>query len=210
MPLAALVLTALPLRAQTPPVVPPTVTGFESRPLVAPPPTTVQVLPLNEGPSQTLIQPGVMVVEDRCPWQFDVILGAPTALRLQHQIGDSRVWWEVGAGGYLIFPTVFAGLRTETRLLETRNHTIAVRPGIDVYYLGRYDDRGHYRRRYSIYDDLYVPDFGAVAIDIDFQWRARFSEHFHGLVGLKLGCGAAFGSVSGPMPIVGMTFGGNF
>jgi hypothetical protein len=157
---------------------------------------------------EVLTAPGLVA---DLPWQFDVLLGAPTALRLQHRIFESRVWWEVGVGGYLVFPTAFAGLRTEGRLIETRRHVVAVRPGLDIYYMGGYDEPPRPRRRYSFYDDeLHVPAFGAIAFDIDFQWQARWSDRFESIAGLKLGCGGAFGQVSGAVPIAALFFGCNF
>lgn len=145
-----------------------------------------------------------------CEWRADLLVGVPTGLRVQKQLGESRVWLEGGAGAYLILPTVFAGIRTEGRIVETKHHMLSVRPGLDVYYMQGYDYQSDYAR-YRLYDTGHVPTYVTPALDFDFEWRLRWAEQFHSTCGLKLGCGVAIShDRSFVVPIAALTVGFNY
>ena len=163
---------------------------------------------------QPLVSPAATLTEGivsktHNPWSADLILGLPTAVRLQCRHPEMPLWFETGIGVYVIIPTAFAGVRGEGRFIETKHHDVSVRPGLDVYYFQGFQSHGS-GGSWS-FGERDVPTFGAVTLDFDLQWRARWCDRFHGLAGIKIGCGGAFGNhIAAPLPIVGITLGGCF
>ncbi len=135
--------------------------------------------------------------------RVDLILGLPTALRVQCRLADTRTWVEGGAAVYVILPSVFLGLRVDGLLHRSATDGLFVRPGIDVYYVPVYGSgwfTGDYRSGVAV-----------IAADFDMTWQHRWSERLCGTVGLKLGCGiGATNSALFPVPILGVTLGLQF
>ena len=135
--------------------------------------------------------------------RVDLVLGLPTALRVQARWRDTRIWVEGGAAVYVILPSVFVGLRYEGLLHRSATDALLVRPGLDVYHVPIYGRDwlfGDYRHGVTV-----------VAADFDMAWHHRWTQAVTGNVGIKLGCGigATRGSLF-PVPIVGVTLGFQF
>jgi hypothetical protein len=177
-------------------------TGFESAPLavVEPLPAPTQAA---AGPADYLTNPSPLATT---PWQVDLLIGLPSGVRVQRELIPGRIWAEAGAGVYVIVGTAFVGLRGEGRIFESASTALLVRPGVDAYYVQGFIDHD----RGGHYFNSNTESLGAVAIDIDFQWRQRWTRRFHGLATFKIGAGCTFGSVIYPFPILGVGIGGNF
>ncbi len=135
--------------------------------------------------------------------RVDLVLGLPTAVRVQARLGDTRLWVEGGAAVYVIVPSVFVGLRYEGLLHRSATDALVVRPGLDVYYVPIYG-------RDWLFGD-YRHGVGVVTADFDMAWHHRWTDAVSGNVGIKLGCGVGVthGGVF-PVPIVGVTLGLQF
>ena len=189
---------ASPAHAAEPPPTPPVPLGpifGGADGLFAAPPVRREPAPAAEAPpAPAWDDTGVRV---------DVVLGLPTALRLQCRLGDTRTWIEGGAAIYTVLPSVFLGLRADRLLNRSATDGLVVRPGIDVYYVPVYGKDwlfGDYRSGVAV-----------VAADFDMTWQHRWSERTCGTVGLKLGCGiGATNSALFPVPILGATLGLQF
>ena len=135
--------------------------------------------------------------------RIDLVLGLPTALRVQARLGDTKVWAEGGAAVYVVVPSVFVGLRYDGLLHRGPADALLARPGLDVYYVPVYGSDwlfGNYRH-----------GIGVVAADFDMAWHHRWSDAVSGNVGIKLGCGVGVTeSRVVPVPIVGVTLGLQF
>ena len=188
--------------AQTPPAIP----QILSAPAPTPDPNVGRVL-YGEQPLFEVID--AKPYEPR--WRMDLLLGAPTGIRFQRQLGESRLWAEVGAGGYLWWPTVFAGVRSEGRMFSGASDVLSVRPGLIAYYLQGYtiDDRS---RNWDGWDgDYRIRTAGMVAIDFDLSWKHRWLDSLHGEIALKLGAGVAFTNrCAYVLPLAGLSLGVNY
>ena len=143
-------------------------------------------------------QPPVEVF-DPARWQVDLLLGAPLAVRVQRQIGDSRVWGEAGAGFYIVWPMAYAGLRVDAKMFESRRHEVLFRPGVDVAWV------------YAIQLFQRNRTVGFILADADFVWRRKSTDGGATEIGLKLGVGAPLTSgAKGVFPIVGLLYGFTF
>jgi hypothetical protein len=156
--------------------------------------------------TQPLFEPIVMT-EPEPVWRTDLLLGGPTALRVQRQLPGRRLWVEGGAGWVWFWPTVFAGVRGEGTLFDGASDVFSVRPGLDAYYLqGWGNDR---RGGYNLFSDM--PSGLMVTLDFDLSWRHRFSRFVHGEVAMKVGLGPviANGRVI-PLPVGALSVGLNY
>lgn len=146
-------------------------------------------------------------------WRMDLLLGAPTGLRFQRQIAESRYWFEIGGGAYLWWPAVFAGIRSEGRMIATSADILSVRPGLIAYYLPGYSvhDEGR-NRRWSFDDyDYRVRTAGMLALDFDLSWKHRWTNAFHSEIALKLGVGVlATSRYVDVAPLAGLSLGFNY
>ena len=97
------ILVASIAHAQTPPAIPQQPLAIPSAPAPTPDPNAGRVL-YGEQPLFEVID--TKPYEPR--WRLDLLLGAPSGIRFQRQLGESRIWAEVGAGSYLWWPAVFA------------------------------------------------------------------------------------------------------
>ena len=177
------------------------------KPAPAPSPAPVQVPDPNAGKQfygdQPLFEPAVACEPDPL-WRVDLLLGAPTGIRLQRQLDSRRLWAEFGAGFYLAWPTVFAGLRSEGPIFNGHSDLLSVRPGITAFYLQGWEER--HGRHWDVIDTAMM-----VALDFDLSWRHRWSSHFHSSLALKLGAGVAFyQSDAYVLPLAGLSFGFNY
>ena len=150
-------------------------------------------------PDALLDRPAETLPEKR--WRSDVVLGLPTALRVQYRLADYPAWLEGGIGIYTVVPSVFVGLRRDTALVEGRKHAFYFRPGIDFYYSPIYGSGGFL---FNDFKGLYC-----LAADAEFLWSCRLGERFCGTLGTKLGLGGCYIGGNGflPLPIVAFTFG---
>jgi hypothetical protein len=151
---------------------------------------------------QPLFEP--VVYESEPLWRADLLIGAPTGLRLQRQLDHRRLWAEFGAGFYLAWPTVFAGIRSEGPMFNSHSDLLSVRPGITAFYLQGWEERhGRY------WDGIETAMM--VALDFDLSWRHRWSSHFHTTLALKLGAGVAFYERDAfVLPLAGLSLGFNY
>ena len=136
---------------------------------------------------------------DPARWQVDLMMGAPIAVRVQRQIGDSKLWGEAGAGLYLVWPIAYAGLRVDAIMFENRRHEVLFRPGVDVswVYAFRLFDRDR--------------SVGFILADADFVWRRKTTDGGSTQIGLKLGVAAPLTSgASGVFPTVALLYGFTF
>ncbi len=168
-----------------------------------PPPTLATATP-----SPAAVYPSDGLLPDRpttdpTRWRADLVVGLPTALRVQVRVLEPGGWVEGGVSAYGPVPGVFAGLRCDARLVEGRRDLLLVRPGVDAYYSPLSGDGG-----------FLFPAFhglGAVVADVDVGWHRRWSDGFHSSVGVKFGCGvAAGGNAVFPIPVLGLVFGCQF
>ena len=143
-------------------------------------------------------QPPVEVL-DPARWQVDLLLGAPVSLRVQRQIGDSKVWGEAGAGLYIVWPMVYAGLRVDAKMFESRRHEVLFRPGVDVAWV----------YSYRIFESDRTVGF--LLADADFVWRRKSTDGGATEIGLKLGVAAPVTrGAKGVFPIVALLYGFSF
>jgi hypothetical protein len=133
-------------------------------------------------------------------WHTDIIFGLPIALRAQRRIGSSDFWGEGGLAIYTFVPSVFVGLRRDGGLYEGKRNTFYVRPGFDFYYSPVNYQGGFLFGR--------IRSMTALTFDADLTWRRKWSERFHGHLGLKVGIGVGTaGHGAFPLPILGLTAG---
>ena len=144
-------------------------------------------------------QPPVEVF-DPARWQVDLLLGAPLAVRVQRQIGDSKVWGEAAVGLYAIFPMTYAGFRMDAKLFESRRHEVLIRPGVDVALVYAFNLFGRSRT------------VGLVLADADFVWHRKTSDGGATEIGLKLGVAVPLTSsnTANVLPIVALLYGFTF
>lgn len=152
---------------------------------------------------QPLFEP-IVLCEPEPLWRTDLLLGAPTAIRLQRQLGERRLWAEVGAGFYLAWPTVFAGIRSEGPMFNGHSDLLSVRPGLTAFYLQGWETE-HGRH----WDEIETAMM--VALDFDLSWQHRWSSRFHSTLALKLGAGVAFNHNDAiVLPLAGLSIGFNY
>ena len=202
--IAMLVHFAVPLSAQE-------LTAPPLKPAPAPSPVQVPVPTAVPDPNagkqfygeQPLFEP-MVICEPEPLWRTDLLLGAPTAIRFQRQLSERRIWAEAGAGFYLAWPTVFAGVRTEGPMFNGHSDLLSVRPGLTAYYL-----QGWEERHGNHWDEIETAMM--VALDFDLSWRHRWSSHFHSTLALKLGAGVAFNQNDAiVLPLAGLSIGFNY
>lgn len=152
---------------------------------------------------QPLFEPAI-AYESEPLWRADLLIGAPTGIRLQRQLDHRRLWAEFGAGFYLAWPTVFAGVRTEGPMFHGHSDLLSVRPGLTAFYLQGWEER-HGRHWHEIESVMMV------ALDFDLSWRHRWTSHFHSTLALKLGAGVAFYERDAfVLPLAGLSIGFNY
>jgi hypothetical protein len=154
-------------------------------------------------PPDALLDARTAEPADPTRWRADVVVGLPTAVRVQRRAGDTRVWFEGGGSTYLAAGGVFAGVRCDGGLFEGRRNLVLVRPGLDVYYSPVSGGGGWLVRRYH--------GIGAAVLDFDLHWQYRWDDRFHSSAGLKLGLGPGLvGGVVVPVPVLGLILGCQF
>jgi hypothetical protein len=129
-------------------------------------------------------------------WSFDLLVGAPLAVRGTRRIDDTRWAVEAGVGLYLIFPTAFAGVRYDGHVYTGRRHAVRIRPGLDAAVVVAYSLFGR---------DKTV---GVVQADADFVWQRPAADGGAMELGLKLGVGVPVTrGTRGVYPLAALLFG---
>ncbi|MGL4424282.1 MAG: hypothetical protein ACRCZF_26745, partial [Gemmataceae bacterium] len=147
----------------------------------------------------------------RRPWEADLIVGLPIALRLSRQLYEptaenpNPVRIEFGLGAYTIVPSVFLGVRWDRTIVQNESRRFAWRPGLDFYYSPVHTSGGLFTNQI---EGLYC-----LAADAEFVYAYRLGKNTQGTVSSKLGIGAFYaGGGTGmlPLPILGLSFGMQF
>jgi hypothetical protein len=172
------VLIAGPALAQTPALLPPDTPGAalpierESAPAVFAPPLATPPSPR---------------------WSLDALVGLPTGLRAQRQLGESAWVAEGVAGLYVILPMFGGGLRRCCTPLSGESNALCLSPGFDAYLIST----GFDGKRYG----------GLLSVDVDILWRHTYGKRCLGDLGVKLGAGVIGAERGAVLPVAGL-FGG--
>jgi hypothetical protein len=147
------------------------------------PPTLLPVVPTTGSPGELPPPDPESALLPAAPWRVDLLVGLPTALRLQRTLGtanESPFVGELVVGFEWLFPTFGAGIRYHFTPDQERRDCLRISPGIDAYVLDwpGYDGGSSYM----------------ASADIDFLWEHYWGKYFGTEMGIKLGIAGAFGN----------------
>jgi hypothetical protein len=128
---------------------------------------------------------------------FDFVVGLPSQVRYSHPLAPG-LRGEVGASVWLILPDVFAGLRLDLPVYNSRRRVVAIRPGVDARL-------------------MLVGPWPLMSADVDLVYQRTWAGGTVTDFGLKLGAvatfsggGSGFLSIPQALPVVGVFFGVRF
>jgi len=134
-------------------------------------------------------------------WSVDLLVGAPTGIRLQRTLDGTdpdHPWAAEGfVGVHAIFPAFGGGVRKTVSRAWSGWDQFVVAPGVDAFLLINPDR--------DVFGGAGALPF--VTFDVDLVWRHEFYPGGCGEVGVKLGAGVGFGERIGVLPVVAL-FGG--
>jgi hypothetical protein len=182
-------------RAQTPPALP-----FDPAPQLYPQPSYERI-PFDAPAAAPPVE------KTTCPWETSLLFGLPTGVRFQRVItpaAEHLLVGEVFLGLYAIIPMATGGLRWNCTTFHGGGDALIVAPGLDV---GAFENPFYHAGGWF---NSNIPGGGIVTLDVDFQWRHRFGEHFNGELGLKLGGAVIIAHGAAPLPVVSLYAGCEF
>lgn len=116
-------------------------------------------------------------------WSLDLLLGLPTGLRVQRQLGESPWFAEGIAGVYVVPPFVGGtmlggGFRRCFTPFAGEYNALCISPGIDAYLAS-----------FQVLLDPGKHAGGVIAADVDVLWRHTYGKGCQGDLGVNLGRG---------------------